>query len=232
MPLKVIEPRRLYLEIAGQIRKLIQSGEFQAGSRLPSERELSDQFRVSRPSVREALIALELEGYVDIRPGSGIFVTKPKFPTPDLSQSEGPLEIVRARTLIEGEIAAVAATRITKRDLHELSDLIEQMRQDQDPETFTSADRSFHVLIVRKLENDVLLRIVTDLFDQRHGPLAMQFIAHFESARSRAAAIAEHQKILQGLASKNPELARRAMSSHLKKSHSRWTRALKAGKKS
>jgi DNA-binding transcriptional regulator YhcF (GntR family) len=77
MPIQAIEPRRLYLQIADQIRSMITVGEFPPGSRLPAERELAKRFGVSRPSMREALIALEVEGYVDVRPGSGILVTTP-----------------------------------------------------------------------------------------------------------------------------------------------------------
>ena len=74
MPFQSIEPRRLYRQIADQIRALIKSGEFTAGARLPPERDLAKQLGVSRPSVREALIALEVEGLVDVRIGSGIYV--------------------------------------------------------------------------------------------------------------------------------------------------------------
>ena len=74
MPIQVIEPRRLYLQIADQIRSLIAAEEFPAGSRLPAERELAKRFGVSRPSLREALVAPEVGGYVDVRPGSGIVV--------------------------------------------------------------------------------------------------------------------------------------------------------------
>src|SRR5439155_15126601 len=74
MPFHSIEPRRLYRQIADQIRGLIKSGEFPAGSRLPPERDLARQLGVSRPSVREALIALEVEGMVEVRIGSGIYV--------------------------------------------------------------------------------------------------------------------------------------------------------------
>ena len=74
MPIQSIEPRRLYRQIADQIRTLVRSGEFPAGSRLPPERDLARQLGVSRPSVREALIALEVEGLVEVRIGSGIYV--------------------------------------------------------------------------------------------------------------------------------------------------------------
>src|SRR5207244_11594286 len=77
MPIHSIEPRRLYRQIADQIRTLIRSGEFSAGSRLPPERDLARQLGVSRPSVREALIALEVEGLVEVRIGSGNYVQNP-----------------------------------------------------------------------------------------------------------------------------------------------------------
>src|SRR5208283_98148 len=78
MPIQSIEPRRLYRQIADQIRALIRSREFPAGARLPPERDLARQLGVSRPSVREALIALEVEGLVEVRIGSGIYVLGPR----------------------------------------------------------------------------------------------------------------------------------------------------------
>src|SRR5664279_6378167 len=74
MPFQSIEPRRLYRQIADQIRTLIRNGEFPTGARLPPERDLAKQLGVSRPSVREALIALEVEGLVEVRIGSGIYI--------------------------------------------------------------------------------------------------------------------------------------------------------------
>src|SRR5205807_3545845 len=74
MPIQALEPQRLYRQIAEQLRKLMTKGEFKPGERLPAERDLAKQLGVSRPSVREALIALEVEGWVEVRTGSGIFV--------------------------------------------------------------------------------------------------------------------------------------------------------------
>ena len=74
MPIQAVEAQRLYQQIAQQLRQLIAGGEFPPGSRLPAERELASQLGVSRPSVREALIALEVEGWVEVRTGSGVYV--------------------------------------------------------------------------------------------------------------------------------------------------------------
>src|SRR5215207_7527964 len=102
MPLQTVEPQRLYRQIAEQLRSLIGAGEFQPGSRLPAERDLAKQLGVSRPSVREALIALEVEGWVEVRTGSGVYVLERhgqlngadvKVPPTEW----GPLELIRAR---------------------------------------------------------------------------------------------------------------------------------------
>src|SRR5512139_2401927 len=105
MPLQSIEPRRLYRQIADQLRGLILSGEYAVGARLPAERDLAAQLKVSRPSVREALIALEVEGLVEVRAGSGIHVraTERAASAPRVDRNAfGPFEIIRARQLIEG----------------------------------------------------------------------------------------------------------------------------------
>src|SRR6266478_3657647 len=120
MPFQSIEPRRLYRQIADQIRELIRSGEFVAGSRLPPERDLAKQLGVSRPSVREALIALEVEGLVEVRIGSGIYVLGPSVRAEGedpgggpvhgaVDATAGPFELMRARYTIESECAALAA---------------------------------------------------------------------------------------------------------------------------
>jgi DNA-binding FadR family transcriptional regulator len=235
MPIKVIEPRRLYLEIASQIRSLIENGEFAFGNRLPAERELAKQFGVSRPSVREALIALEVEGYVDVRPGSGVFVTTPKRPAPDYSHTEGPLEIMRARKVVEGEIAAEAATHIGRKDIAALTQIVRELEKASaapDPTSCIFADRSFHLYLAKKVRNYMLLRIVTDLFDQRSSRLGKQFGAHFDNPKTWTAVIAEHRKIIEALAARDPERARKAMHSHLIRAHDRWAQQLENRKKS
>src|SRR5581483_11761573 len=103
VPLEAVEARRLYRQVADQLRSLIERGEYAVGSRLPTERELAEQLKVSRPTVREALIALEVEGRVRIRVGSGIYVTEPTAiaSVPASATIEGPFELLRAREFIE-----------------------------------------------------------------------------------------------------------------------------------
>ena len=124
MPIEIIETRRLYRQIADQIVRLIETGEYRPGMRLPAERLLAAQLSVSRPSVREALIALEVEGWVDIRGGTGVFVSErqaaiPSEPAriaaeqPEAQPAVGPIDLLDARDMVEPEVAALAARHAT-----------------------------------------------------------------------------------------------------------------------
>jgi len=225
MPLQSIEPRRLYRQIADQLRALIEQGEFPAGSRLPPERDLAAQLGVSRPSVREALIALEVEGRVEVRMGSGIYV---RAADPAASRSvphevESPLETLRARALIEGELAAQAARRMRRPQLAGLRESIERMEQAAAAGRVPSeADRLFHLRIAEASGNAVLTRVVGELYDERHNPLFEQLGSHFETTRSWVAAIAEHRAVLEAIAQQSPDAAREAMVRHLTASHDRF----------
>ena len=229
MPIRPIGSRRFYLQIADQVRSLIAAGEFPPGSRLPAERELAKRFGVSRPTVREGLIALEVEGYVDVRPGSGIIVTWPKTVAAQCAgEEEGPLEVLRARSLIEGEIAAEAAKLTKPKDIAALEQILLKM-EDLSPnqhEALLAADRQFHLYIAAKLANKVLLRLVTELLDQRDNALARQFAIHFDNAKTWDAVLQEHRKTLAALAVRSPEEAGKAMRDHLRKAHRRWAQEL------
>ena len=118
MPLQAVEPKRLYRQIADQIAGLIAKGEFPNGSRLPAERELASKLGVSRASLREAIISLEIAGLVEVRVGTGIFVKARTGSGSDAHDAgPGPFELLNARKLIEGEIAALAAKRATAPDI-------------------------------------------------------------------------------------------------------------------
>jgi GntR family transcriptional repressor for pyruvate dehydrogenase complex len=223
VPLQTIEPRRLYRQIADQLRLLIGDGTYAVGTRLPAERELAQQLAVSRPSVREALIALEVEGLVEVRPGSGVHVVARQAAAGRHSADHGAFglfEIFRARQLVEGELAALVAQQIRPGVLAGLRDAIGQMEEQiaagQMP---IPGDRLFHLRIAEAADNGPLQRVVTDLYDMRNNPLFEQFGHHFENASSWRKAVAEHRAIVRALASANPEAARAAMQRHLQRSH-------------
>jgi len=227
MAFRVIQPRRLYQEIALQIRAHIENGEFPIGTQLPSERDLAQQFKVSRPSVREALIALEVEGLVDVRPGAGVFVCEPQRPFPYHASNEGPLEIMRARIAIEGETAAMAARQMGDNDIEELKRILQTMDPEQKTqESYLPADRAFHIYVAEKAGNSVLVRFVAELFDARHSPLSLQFGKHFENVSTRKQAVAEHRAIVKALDSRNPAAAKQAMQRHLRNAHNRLTKQI------
>src|SRR5260221_542041 len=167
MPIQAVDDRRLYRQIADQLTRLITSGEFRRGERLPSERDLAVQLGVSRPSVREALIALEIQGLVEVRVGAGIFVARSERPaTVPINEGQGPFELLRARWLIEGEIAALAAREATKADLALVRTAVETMQQlaNKNQET-VAADRDFHLRVAAAAHNGELLSVVLYLCD-------------------------------------------------------------------
>lgn len=222
MPFQRIEPRRLYRKIAEQLRALIQSGEYPVGAKLPTERVLAASMGVSRPSVREALIALEVEGLVEVRISNGIFVTASE-PVRRVEATHGPLEIIRARKLIEGELAAAAAQRSSPKLLADIESALQAMVADIERKRMPIAgDRQFHLCIAQASDNGALLDVVTQLFDERNGPLFTQFGTNFEQEPSWRTALDEHRAVLSAISVGDPQAARQAMSTHLQRSHDRF----------
>lgn len=223
MPLQTIEPRRLYRQIADQLRGLIQRGEFAVGTRLPPERDLALKLGVSRPSVREALIALEVEGLVEVRMGSGIYVMA-RDTNRRVETEHGPLEIIRARQLIESELAAVAARSEDRTLVPDLEETLRDMEADIAAKTLPiRGDRGFHLRIAQAAENSALLAVVTQLFDERNGPLFAQLGSHFERERSWKQALGEHRAVVKAIAQRDPARAKAAMGGHLERSHERFS---------
>jgi DNA-binding FadR family transcriptional regulator len=228
MPIKTVENRRLYRQIATQLSALIASGEFAVGQRLPSERELASQLGVSRPSLREALIALELEGMVEVRVGAGIWVTASSEQVtgrPPQHEGEGPFELLRARSLIEGEIAAVAAREATAADLASIRGTLATMaRHEKKGEDFSDADREFHLRIAASTRNSVLMAVVQDLWDRGRGAMWSLIEQHFRTPVLQAATVADHRAIYEALEARDPREARSAMRGHLKRVDTEFAR--------
>jgi GntR family transcriptional regulator, transcriptional repressor for pyruvate dehydrogenase complex len=227
MPLQAVETKRLYRQIAEQLRGLIAAGEYPLGSRLPPERDLAAQLGVSRPSVREALIALEVEGLVEVRMGSGVYVTALEGASRGAANALGPFDIIRARALIEAELAALAAKARTPALLKKLRAAVKAMEDDIALNTKPiRGDREFHLALAEASDNAALVRVVTELFDERNNPLFEQLGRHFENARSWRAAVAEHRAVVRAVGNGEVAAARRAMQTHLQNSHDRFAAAL------
>jgi DNA-binding FadR family transcriptional regulator len=226
VPLEAVEARRLYRQVADQLRALIDSGEYAVGSRLPTERDLAEQLKVSRPTVREALIALEVEGRVRIRVASGIYVSEQAAvttPWPTSVTIEGPFELLRAREFMEGAIAEQAARVATAGDLERIDAALAAMASVPHPgEASMVHDRAFHIAIAESLGNAVLVRVVGDLFDQRLNPYFAKLAHYFENPETWQTALAEHQAIRDAIAARDPDAAGAAMRNHLARSQERF----------
>jgi DNA-binding FadR family transcriptional regulator len=230
MPIQAIEPQRLYRQIAEQLRQLMAKGEFAVGTRLPAERDLASQLGVSRPSVREALIALEVEGVIEVRTGSGIYARQPSETQPPPSPSSntpadwGPLEVMSARLVIEAEVAALAARHASKADHKAIRAAWQQMKQEvaagQVPRW---GDEAFHEAIASACGNSVLLDTVRRLWQARNGALFERLGDHFENPDSWLAAIEEHELVMQAIEAGDSPGARKAMQKHLRQAHKRYS---------
>lgn len=234
MPLQTVESSRLYRQIAEQLRGLISQGEFAAGTRLPAERDLARQLGVSRPSVREALIALEVEGWVEVRTGSGIYVQPPRqrnghagapFATGEAASAEwGPLQLMQARELVEAEVAALAARNARRPQVALIASALAQMREEAESGIEPRpGDEAFHMAVAQACGNEVLVDTLRSYWSARHGPLFLRLGEHFENPASWSAALVEHDAVLEAIRARDPAGARAAMQQHLKKSTSRYS---------
>jgi DNA-binding FadR family transcriptional regulator len=227
MPLQAVDNRRLYRQIADQIAALIEKGEYGAGVRLPPERDLARQLGVSRPSVREALIALEVEGYVDVRVGSGVYVrgagTTRSAPLP---ADSGPFELIKARWLIEAECASLAAKHASRAQLKAIEEALEQMQAERGKGKMPLAsDRLLHLRIAEASGNSALALVVKTLWDQRTGPLFLRLEHHFDTPQLWDAAIEEHRAIVDAIARHDAGAARAAMRRHMDRAARRFSKS-------
>lgn len=217
MPLQAVVNRKLYIQIAEQITAAIESGEFKPGQQLPSERDLAQELGVSRPTVREALIALEVAGLVEVKVGVGAFVRAAGKNSPLPEADHSALEIMQARALVEPELAALAARHITDEGRTELAGIVVTMRgQTARREWSQDSDRALHLLIAEHCGNQALREIALTLWRGREEGLSAAFHQHL--ARQPALLdriMADHDGIAAAIAAGDPDRARSAMAAHL-----------------
>jgi DNA-binding FadR family transcriptional regulator len=218
MPLQTIDNRRLYRQIADQIAALIEGGEYKPGQRLPPERDLAKQLGVSRPSVREALIALEVEGYVEVRMGSGVYVADRRVAASASRRDadSGPFELIRARWMIESECAALAAKSATKPQVRAIEESVDAMEAARDKGVMPlEHDRDFHLRIAEATGNSALVLVVETLWDQRASPLFQRLEHHYDTPALWSVAIKEHRDIVAAISRHDAGAARSAMRRHM-----------------
>jgi GntR family transcriptional repressor for pyruvate dehydrogenase complex len=208
--------RRLYRELARTLIAGIQSGRFKVGERLPAERELAVEYEVSRSTVREAIIALEVQGLVEVRIGSGAYVKRKPGSGDEPGFTVTAFELTEARIMFEGEAAALAATLITDEELDQLDAVVLRMdRENRSGGGKEEGDHDFHMLIARATRNTAVANTIEMLWRLR-STSPESVLLHEKARRANVKpVIAEHTALVKALRSRNPAKARAAMRAHL-----------------
>jgi GntR family transcriptional repressor for pyruvate dehydrogenase complex len=216
-----IQSPRLYEQIVDQIETRVLNGDLRPGDQLPAERELAEQFGVSRTAVREAIKTLREKGLVDVLAGRGTFITEHTSQAIRhsigrilrLSQGEGSGDLVAVRELLEPEIASLAATRAGEDHLQAMHNAVEAMDAAMEsPEQFIEADLDFHLALAEGTGN----ALIPFLIDPIVGLMREQRTRIFNVPGGPARGQMHHKRILEAVTRGDPEAARQAMRDHLK----------------
>ena len=207
---------RLYQDLARSLMEELASGRYPVGARLPAERELAAAYNVSRPTVREAIIALEVQGLVEVKVGSGAYVRRlpGKEDLPGFNITA--FELTEARLLFEGEAAALAATQATDEELAEIARLVEEIaRENLRPDGAERSDREFHLAIARATRNTAIFEAIEHLWDLRAASPEAALLHEKARTANVKPVVDEHTAVLKALARRDPAAARIAMRTHL-----------------
>ncbi len=216
MQFEAVKPDRLYIKVANQLSRFIADGTIKPGQKFPAERDLAERLGVSRPTVREAMIALELQGVIEIRTGSGIYVTKKKPKLEVKDKGIGPFEILETRMLLEPEACALAATRITDEQLDQLRLTYREMEEEEKQENSSEqADWKFHNIIANASQNSAIFAVVDWLWELRNQSELHTAFSERIRREGIHPILADHQAIIEALAARDAEAAREAMRKHL-----------------
>jgi DNA-binding FadR family transcriptional regulator len=226
---RAIRTQRVYEQIAEQIEDVIRSQGLAAGDRLPAERELADQFGVSRPSIREAMIALETAGLIEVRTGDGTYVKQvvprglPVLAWRRSDPGPGVLEQFQARKLIEPELAALAATRIDQDDITYLQDLVDfAATRFANDEPADGADYKFHTRLAEASGNLILAGVVRHLWDLRDGDMWRVIRARVVRKEHRLKVVEDRRQIVQACVDRDVDGARASMNKLLARAEERY----------
>jgi GntR family transcriptional regulator, transcriptional repressor for pyruvate dehydrogenase complex len=218
---KIVRSSRLYEQIVQQVEESIHKGAMKPGDQLPPERELAQQFGVSRTAVREAVKALREKGLVEAYPGRGTFITDGTSYSMRQSldrmlrvgQAEGSGFLAEVRDILEPEIAAMAATRADAADLASMREQIGVMDESRkDPDAFIEADLDFHLALAEAAANPLILSLIDSIV----GLLREQRIGIFQVDGGPERGQYHHKKILEAMEHRDPTGAREAMKAHLR----------------
>lgn len=207
---------RLYQKIATVLKEKIEQGEWERGSTLPSERDLAKQLNVSRASVREAIIALEVSGWVEVKMGSGVYI-KSDLPNQVFDfQGISPFSLLQARLLIEPEAAQLAAQNMDERTLHSIKEAyLINVSDNIMGSTTHEGDRLFHIRIAQASGNDAYYLILKELLNEQSGELFTALQRLYTPNDMPMRSQQEHYAILMALEQRDAMAAGQAMRLHL-----------------
>lgn len=204
-----------YQKVAERILELIRSGIYPLGSKLPFERELASTLGVSRARIRDANIALEVLGYIELRGRSGAYVADSEAIVLKGLTKVTALELTEARALFEAESAALAAPIINQSTILELEKYISIMAGTKDPEiTPDDADAAFHKAIAQSTNNKMIIFVIESMWKLRKENTELKRVYLKFCDKDSTHREQEHQAILQALKKRDPVAARAAMRAH------------------
>ncbi len=218
-----VKTKKVYMKIVEQIRDLIKEGRLKPGDKLPPEQILAEKFGTSRPSVREALSALEILGITESRGGKGNFI-KDNLDTPlyeqkyrELEEEESPFEILEARKAVETEIVGLAAKKATKEDVVSIRESLDKMKSAMtNIPRIMEFDREFHINIAKAAHNSLLFSMITYLADLQKEKLWINLKEKSWSIPGRPQKyFEEHTEIFNAIKNKDSKDARKRMYDHL-----------------
>lgn len=220
---KPVKTKKVYEEVVEQIKQLIIDGKLQTGDKLPSERELSEKFGVSRASIREAFSALEIIGIITIHPGEGSFVRQISYE--DVLESlslfvqvdvNNVMQILEVRKILEIESAFLAAERASKEDIEEIQKALQHMVEEvKSGEVGDMADAEFHLAILKAAHNPILVEIMNAVSELMKNTLKFLRQQLFMQDDMLQQLHDSHCSIFEAIAKKKPQLARILMLEHL-----------------
>ncbi|MCB1311675.1 MAG: FCD domain-containing protein [Sedimentitalea sp.] len=223
MPFQKVQPEKLSTSVVRQIELLILRGILRPGERLPPERELSERLGVSRPSLRDAVAALQAQGLLSARAGSGVFVAdvlgsafSPALIRLFAAHDEALFDALAFRRDMEG-LAAMRAARLgSKADLQVIDATFRRMETGQGgPEAEAELDARFHMAIVEASHNVVMLHMMRAMYDLLRQGVFYNRQVMFRQRTTRAALLDQHRAINDALQARDPEAARAAVEAHL-----------------
>lgn len=223
MPFKPIKPKKVSSQIAEQIRSSILSGEFNAGDKLPPERELAEMFGVSRPSVREALNILAAAGLVESYQGGGTVVkslvettTGPPLAELIKVERERALDVIEVRKCMEGWTAYYAAQRALPEDLRRLEAIVNEMEKNlEGMKPSQDLDANFHILIAQATHNVVWLHLMQSIFDAMQEFQRGVWRAVYLTTEDHHNLYRHHRAVYEAIRDRDAERARDEMLKHL-----------------